>query len=85
MASSLLVGTHTGAASSQRASMPAMAPQGANDSKWPRSLSCASTRGKYIKAFSLKKFQSRMPFRASSAVCQFDGGSTIKSARRSLQ
>ena len=81
------VGTTSGAgaASSQRANMPATAPQGANDSKWPRSLSCASTRGKYIKAFSLKKFQFRMPRRASSAVCQFDGGSTIRSARRCLQ
>ena len=43
-----------------RASMPATAPQGAKDSKWPRNLSCAKIRGKYISASSVENSQSRM-------------------------
>ena len=59
----------TGRCSAARASMPATAPEGAKHSKRPRSLSYASSRGKYMKALSLASGQSRMADCASAADC----------------
>ena len=57
MASSPSAAAHTGQVSSQRAIMPAATPQGANNSKRPRSRSKATTRGKNIAASSLRNGQ----------------------------
>ena len=63
--SSLCAADHSGQLSSKRAIMPATAPQAAKVSMRPRSRSNASSRGKYMTAFSLRNGQLRS---ASSAV-----------------
>ena len=59
IASSLSAADHTGHVSSERATIPAAAPQEANVSTRPRSRSNACTRGKNITALSLRNGQMR--------------------------